>query len=123
MSNYVFHHLHLKSGTRSGLSNPLLSKTDCLTCWHPLLGHSLYHLHIRDDYTFPSKLLIKVLSNAEPRTAPYALQFKIYSTPLPALLNQRFPIYSEQSTLTVRMQPQRISQTQTQLKLCPAAFF
>lgn len=64
---------------RSSLSNSLLlNRTNWTQCQKVsnagihLLGHNLYHLHLCDDYTFPSKLLIKVLSNAEPRIASYA---------------------------------------------------
>lgn len=79
MPNYVIHHFPSKSVMGSSLNNSLLLNrtnwTQCrkvLNAGIHLLGHNLYHLHLCDDYTFPSKLLIKVLSNAEPRIASYA---------------------------------------------------
>lgn len=84
---------------RSGLNNTLLlSKTYASQCLKvlndgiPLLGHNLFHLHLGDDYTFHSKLLIKVLSNTEPRIAPYAtsaqnLQHSSASSSKPGISN------------------------------------
>lgn len=104
MPSYVFYHLHLKKWYEKGLNNPfLLSKPEwalCLKVLHvgiQLLDHTvicslsnLYRLHLCDDYTFPSKLLIKVLS--EPRIAPYATSVQSLQYSSAALPSQRFPI-------------------------------
>lgn len=78
MPNYVFHHLHLKEWYEKWFEQ--LSSEQSrpnavpggLKCWHPATGSQFVSSHLSDDYTFPSKLLIKVLSSAEPRIAPYA---------------------------------------------------
>lgn len=79
-----------------------------------------YHLHLCDDCTFPSKMLIKVLSRAEPRIAPYATS--VQSLQYSSASDSKIEIYNMQCAKPTEG-VQATSKEQPNTKICPAAFW